>query len=291
MPARQPFTLLCQAAARGRYADRADLHVHTTASDGTYTPAQVVELARRAGLAAVAITDHDTIAGVAPAQAAARDHGLEVIPGVEITAEYAGRETHLLGYFVRLDDAPLLAALERLRRHRAERFSAMVDRLQACGVTLPPDEIAPFVGGATAGRRHLALLLVKHRCVGTVREAFTRYLGDVGRVTVPKLRLPVAEALALVHGAGGVASWAHPGYDGTRERLGALRALGLDAIEIEYPATRPSRARELRELAAELGLAVTGGSDCHGPGPPGRTVGGRSVTAPELAALRALAGR
>src|SRR5947209_3453621 len=135
MPRRQPFTALCQALGRPRPGGRADLHVHTTHSDGTYTPAQVVDLARRSGLAAVAVTDHDTLAGVPEAQAAAGP-GLEVIPGVEISAEHHGRELHLLGYFVRTVDAALQAALRRLRERRAERFWDMVERLRGCGVSL-----------------------------------------------------------------------------------------------------------------------------------------------------------
>src|SRR5581483_4026541 len=118
MPARQPFTALCQLAARGRHAGRADLHLHTTHSDGTYTPAQVVDLARRSGLAALAITDHDTLQGVPDARAAAAGSALEVIAGVEISAEYQDGELHLLGYFVRVDDVALRSALQRLRVHR-----------------------------------------------------------------------------------------------------------------------------------------------------------------------------
>src|SRR5262245_1719613 len=129
MPARQPFTALCQLAARGRHAGRADLHLHTTRSDGTYTPAEVIDLARRSGLAAVAVTDHDTLGGVPPARAAAAGSGLEVVSGAEITSEYRGRELHLLAYFVALDDGPLNAALEAIRRHRVERFREMGERL------------------------------------------------------------------------------------------------------------------------------------------------------------------
>ena len=136
MPARQPFTALCQLASRGRLAGRADLHLHTTHSDGAYSPAQVVELARRAGLAAVAVTDHDAVGGVAVARAAAVGSGVEVVAGVEITAEYRGRELHLLGYFFRTDDGPLTAALAKICRGRAERFAEMVERLRACGVSL-----------------------------------------------------------------------------------------------------------------------------------------------------------
>src|SRR5262249_27382262 len=136
MPRRQPFTALCQTVATLTARARADLHVHTTHSDGHYTPAQIVDLARRSGLAAVAITDHDTVSGVAEARAAA-PAGLEAIAGVEITSEYQGKELHLLGYFFRPDDEPLLAALKRLRHHRVERFYAMVDRLRATGIDLP----------------------------------------------------------------------------------------------------------------------------------------------------------
>src|SRR5437870_1828670 len=135
MPARQPFTALCQAGSRRRTTGRADLHLHSTHSDGNYTPAQLLDLARRSGLAAVALTDHDTLAGVAEAEAAAAGSGVAVVPGVEISAEYQGRELHLLGYFVRAGDEPLRAALRRLREHRERRFWEIVERLRGCGVS------------------------------------------------------------------------------------------------------------------------------------------------------------
>src|SRR5262245_31298033 len=190
MPLGQPFTHLCQLLMRPPAAGRADLHLHSTVSDGRYTPAQVVDLARRAGLGAIALTDHDTLAGVASARVAAGT-ALEVISGVEITCDFRGQELHLLGYFVRLDAPDLLAALERLRRHRVERYREMIERLRDCGVTLE-EEPLPADKGATLGRRHLAEALLRQGKVGSVREAFTRYLRDDGRATVPKLRLPVA---------------------------------------------------------------------------------------------------
>jgi predicted metal-dependent phosphoesterase TrpH len=165
----------------------------------------------------------------------------------------------------------------------------MVNRLRACGVPLDEADLEPHLASTTLGRRHLAEVLVRHRRAGSVREAFARYLHDGGRVNVPKARLPVAEAIDLVRGAGGVAGWAHPFYDGLRGSLAGLRRLGLQALEVEYPAHRPRRVRELRALAAEMGLAVTGGSDCHGPGELARAVGARTVTGPELEALRRLA--
>jgi predicted metal-dependent phosphoesterase TrpH len=284
MPAGQPFTALCQLAARGQYASRVDLHIHTTHSDGTYTPAQVVDLARRAGLAAMAVTDHDTLGGVPAAQSAAAGSSVEIVPGVEITSEYRQRELHLLGYFVVLDHAGLTSALAEIRRHRLERFREMIERLRGRGVSLEEAEQRVQGSPDALGRRHLAELLVRARRVATVREAFLRYLGDRGGVAVPKKRLPVAEALALVRAAGGVAAWAHPSYDCTKEQLIELRALGLDAIEVEYPDVRRSRTLELRGWAGQLGLAVTGGSDCHGPGR--RCVGSCTISAAEFGQLR-----
>ena len=284
MPARQPFTALCQLAARSRLAGRADLHLHTTHSDGAYTPAQVVELARRAGLAAVAVTDHDAVGGVAVARQAAGDSGVEVIAGVEITAEYRGRELHLLGYFFRTDDGPLTAALERVRQGRVERFREMVERLRACGASLDLRGVPPPAAPEALGRRHLAEMLVGQGLAGSVREAFARWLHDGGRAAAPKVRLPVGEAAALVRGAGGVAAYAHPPYDCTRETLAELRALGLGAVEVDHPNVRASRGRELRTWAADLGLAVTAGSDCHGPGK--HAVGACTVTTRELEMLR-----
>jgi predicted metal-dependent phosphoesterase TrpH len=286
MPTRQPFTALCQAAARPRNAGRVDLHIHTIHSDGLYTPAQVVELARRSGLAAVAITDHDTLDGIGPAQAAASGQGVEVVPGVEITAEYRQREVHLLGYFVRLDNVPLTRALDRLRKKRIERFEEMAKRLRSFGLSFDKKRLATQAAAGTVGRRHLAQMLVDTRQASSVREVFQRFLGDRGRVVVPKLRLPIAEALSLVRGAGGVASWAHPSYDCTAESLLELRRLGLGAVEAEYPSHRPSRIRELRTLAGTLGLAITGGSDCHGPEPFHRAIGSTTISAGELQALR-----
>ncbi|MFO0846302.1 MAG: PHP domain-containing protein [Gemmataceae bacterium] len=280
MPTRQPFTYLCQQLARGPRAGRADLHLHTTASDGAYTPVEVVDLARRAGLAAIAITDHDTVAGAGPARAAA-PVSLEVIAGVEITCEFRGRELHLLGYFVDPQSQPLMDALATIREGRAARFGAMVERLRQAGVPVE-------VGGLEAhslGRRHLAELLVAQGRAGSVREAFQRWLRDGASCCVAKPRLAVGEAIRLVRQAGGVAAWAHPAYDGeTRPALAELAALGLGGVEVEYPSTTRSQRAALRGWAAGLGLAVTGGSDCHGPGP--RAVGAATVSDEELERLR-----
>jgi len=242
-------------------------------------------LARRSGLIALAITDHDTVSGIAPARASAGKN-LEIVSAVEISAEFLGREFHLLGYFIRIDDAELLAGLKHICEERTSRFWDMVQRLRSFGITIEEDELREHRGVEVLGRRHLAEILVKSRRAGSVREAFARYLSDGGRVVVPKVRLPVAEAIRLVRGAGGVASWAHPSYDCTEENLATLRDLGLEAVEVSHPGRRPGRERQLRAMVASLGLSVTGGSDCHGPEPARRALGARSVSRAELELLR-----
>jgi predicted metal-dependent phosphoesterase TrpH len=283
MPARQPFTHLCQQLARRPNAGRADLHLHTTYSDGQYRPDEVVDLARRSGLVAIAVTDHDTTGGVTPARQAAGP-GLEVIAGVEITTEFRGRELHLLAFFVDLDNAPLETALREIRAGRAERFRAMIERLGECGVSL--DEEGLDFTPEALGRRHLAELLVKQGKAGSVREAFSRWLADPRIAAQTRKRLPIAQAIDLVKGAGGVAALAHPAYDVHQEDLAELARLGMGAVEVEYPDVRRGRAQELRSWAASLGLAVSGGSDCHGPGP--RAIGARTISTEELERLRSL---
>lgn len=288
MPRFSPFTSLCQALARPPHSDRADLHVHSTASDGLYSPAEVVSLARRCGLAAVALTDHDTLAGLDEARAAAVESSLEVIAAVEISAEYDGREVHLLAYFVDPANEPLRAALQWLREGRVTRFHAMFDSLVAAGIPLRREDI-PTGPRDALGRPHLARLIVQAGRATSTREAIRAYLLDGSPHAVPKPRVQVAEALALVRGAGGVVSLAHPGHATTRELLAEFQRLGLVAVETEYPDMKGSRARQLRAWASELGLATTGGSDCHGPGK--RAIGAHSISRAELEALRHRAGR
>jgi predicted metal-dependent phosphoesterase TrpH len=289
MVAGATFTNLCRSLAQARRQTfRVDLHIHTTCSDGDYTPAQVVDLARRCGMPAVAITDHDTLAAIPTAQRHAGDR-IEIIPGVEISTVHQDRDLHLLAYFVKLD-GPLADALERLRVGRRNRLYAMAQKLRELGVKLSDDSIERLATTDAVGRRNLANLLVEQGKAGSIREAFNRYLGDHGRAFVPKERLTTAEAIRLVREAGGVTSWAHPGFDCTRESLGELYNLGMRAVEVDCPSIKPGRAVQLRTWAKELGLATTGGSDCHGPDEPRRAIGMCGVTAEELDALRAACG-
>lgn len=283
---RSSFTFLCQQVARLADPPRADLHAHTTASDGEYTPSQLVALARQAKLTAVAVTDHDTLAGVPEAVAAARDQpgrAVEVVPGVELTTEFDGRELHLLGYFVRLDHAELNATLARLCDRRRDRFRDYLTKL----AVIPADR-ARLVEERTAslGRRHVASLLVACGFARDRHEAFYRHLHPLHRDVLPKECLPIADAIRLVQEAGGVTSLAHPPADLIDGGLDRLAAAGLDGLECEYAWGRSSPAGRLRAAAARLGLVATGGSDCHGPDPAHRHVGSVTITMHALEVLR-----
>jgi predicted metal-dependent phosphoesterase TrpH len=270
--------------SRGPAAGRADLHLHSTASDGVYTPAQVVDLARRCGLAAIALTDHDTFAGLDEARLAAGP-GVEVISGSEVTCAHQGQELHILCYFAHPDHPSLSRALDEAQRARRGRFEEMVRRLRQAGVSVLEKEGAR---PASLGRRYLAGLLVQQGHASTLREVFSRWLGPGGKAFVPREGLPVGRVLACAREAGGVASWAHPAYDDrTFATLRELAGLGLSAVEVYHPDLTASRSRHLAEMAGKLGLAVSGGSDCHGPGP--RAVGSVTVSNEQLEALRLLA--
>jgi predicted metal-dependent phosphoesterase TrpH len=288
MPKRSPFTRLCGRLAQLAAPTRADLHVHSTASDGEYTPSQVVARARLAGLCAVALTDHDTCAGVAEAQSAAGT-AIELVPGVEISTVFGDRELHLLGYFVRPD--PLEAALAPVRASRRERFHEFVALLRERGLHLPDDRVR-LVEGATAspGRRHVAALLVACGHTRSRTEAFHRFVGPLSGRVRPKALVPIEEAIHRVHAAGGAASLAHPPADLTDDQFAALCAAGLDAVEVVYPWGRNAPAVRLREVTAHFGLAVSGGSDSHGPEPAHRRIGSHAVNSDEFAALRERAG-
>ena len=290
MPRLDPFTRLCGRFAELARPRRADLHAHTTASDGEYTPSQVVALARQAGLCAVAVTDHDTLAAVGEARAAAVG-AVEVVPGVEVSTRFAGREFHLLGYFVRTDHAELNAALAAVCESRRERFRGFVAILREGGTDLPEDRIR-LVERITAslGRRHVAQLLVACGHARDRTEAFHRFVNPLARRVPPKALVPLEEAVRLVHAAGGVASLAHPPADTPDEQFLALRELGVDAIEAVYPWGRNSPAERLREVASRLGFATSGGSDCHGPDPAHRRIGSRAITVGELETLRSSRG-
>ena len=258
----------------------ADLHAHTTASDGSATPTELVRQAAALGLSLLAVTDHDTTGGVAEAMRAAREAGVRLLPGVELSAEGPPGKCHLLGLGIDPGHAGLNAKLEQLSAARRARAARIVERFQALGVDLTLEDVdAATPDGANVGRPHLAKALLQKGAVATMQEAFDRYLADGGPAYVPKMVLPPAEAIALIHDAGGLAFLAHPGLlkldagETPRDRLLALRDLGLDGVEAYYSQhTLPQTDRYL-DLARDLGLLVTGGSDFHGANKPGVPLG------------------
>lgn len=256
----------------------ADLHVHTTHSDGGCSPGEVVRAAANVGLTALAITDHDTLSAIAVARPEAARLGVELVPGIELTAVREGRELHILGHFLRDDDPGLVATTAALREARAGRIVAMADRLAGLGLDVDLGAIRRAFPRATLGRKHLADWLERTGQVGGRREAFARYLGDGGPAEVAKPRVPWREAIALIRSAGGVAGLAHPPYDLRWETLRELVDAGLGSIEVDGPGIDARLGRRWRDWADDLGLAPIAGSDFHVSDRPGRWVG--SITTP-----------
>ncbi len=249
-----------------------DLHMHSTASDGSRAPRDVVRAAASAGLTAIALTDHDTVGGLAEAQAAGVELGVRIINGVELSAVEGDAESHLLGLHLR-DALVIERELGALRDMRERRGQQIVEKLVALGVQVTFDDVLAQSGGGVVGRPHVARALVADGWATDVRDAFDRYLGAGKPAYVAKDQLGMAHAIALIHAAGGLAVLAHPGGAGTRERLVALMALGLDGVEVKHPGHSPGDTARLKAVAAQLGLVVSGGSDWHGAADGPRTIG------------------
>jgi Predicted metal-dependent phosphoesterases (PHP family) len=259
-----------------------DLHMHSTASDGSRSPRDVVQAAKTAGLSAIALTDHDTVGGLAEAQAAGRELGVRVVNGIELSAVEGEAETHMLGLHLR-DTLVIERELAGLRDMRERRGQHIVDKLIALGVMVTFDDVLAQAGGGAVGRPHVARALVADGWATDVRDAFDRYLGAGKPAYVAKDQLEMAAAIAIIHAAGGLAVLAHPGPAGTRERLTSLAALGLDGVEVRHPGHSPNDTNRLTALASQLGLLTSGGSDWHGAAEGPRTIGMMNVPAEWLA--------
>lgn len=270
----------------------ADLHIHSTASDGTHAPADVVRLAAAAGLDTIALTDHDTLDGVVAAGRQGAMDGVRVIPGAEFSVAAPWGEMHLLGYFLPAADPRLARFLVGQREARAERMREVVRRLQKIGVALSLEAVQREAEGDALGRPHAARALVRGKHVAGVAAAFDRYLGRGRPAFVPKT-LPGMEAVAtLVRDVGGVTSAAHLKGRGTRPALERLRECGVDGIEVRHPAHDAERTAHLDRLATELGMLRSGGTDWHGEdeaGESGRAhLGAITVPSEWLTALEML---
>ena len=252
-----------------------DLHAHTTASDGSATPTELVALAVEIGLAALGITDHDTVGGLEEAVAAAADRGLEVVPGIEISVDYPRPgQFHLLGYFVDYGPGAFRERIEYLQANRSNRNELMMRKFRDAGFDLKWEEIVAESGGGQVGRPHMARAMLKKGYVETVQEAFDCWLADGQPLHVPKVKLSPQEAIDLVHSGGGVAVLAHPKFlqqpdpDLLADELAQYAEMGLDGLECYYSQHRPEETEQYLGEAKRLGLLVTAGSDFHGVSKP-----------------------
>ena len=246
---------------------RADLHSHSTASDGTSTPAEVMRRARAAGLDVIALTDHDTVAGHDQARSALPP-GLTLVPGMELSCRLAGHSVHLLGYLFDPADPELAAETARIRESRVRRAEAMVERLAELGVPVTWEQVRAIAGDGVVGRPHLARAMVEAGVIESPNQAFgPDWIGEGGRAYVSRYALDPARAIALVRSAGGVSVLAHPrarGWEVPDEVIAALAAAGLAGIEVWHPDQDQAQRTALQDLAARLNLVASGGSDDHG---------------------------
>ncbi len=244
---------------------RADLHAHTHFSDGALSPEALIAHALSRGLAAVSVTDHDSIDGLAAARAAAGGL-IEFVPGIEISTALDGQELHILGYYLDPDDAALRERLVRFRSERLNRALSMVRRLGEIGVPVAPDEVLAIAGPGVVGRPHVAEALLRAGHVVSVDDAFRRYLGVQGEAYVPRPAFRPAEAIGMIHDAGGVSVLAHPGMHLTDLVADQLVAAGLRGVEVWHPQHGSQAMQRWRAFARRHRLLETGGSDFHTPG-------------------------
>jgi len=257
---------------------RLDLHLHTTHSDGSFTPTEVIDLAQKAGVTALAITDHDITTGVLEATVAGQKHGIDVIPGIEISSLLGNSELHILGYFLDCQDAQLNERLVLLRESRHRRNPKIIERLQAAGIDITYEEVRALAGTDSVGRPHIARVLMEKRVVASAKEAFDQWLADGRPAYVPRELPTPSEAMQWIRAAKGLPVLAHPTWVKTTEGtltdlVRRLKAEGLDGVEVHYSTHTPRQTRGYLALAKQLDLLVTGGSDFHGLTKPDIEVG------------------
>lgn len=243
-----------------------DLHAHTTASDGTFTPRELVEYAKRKNLTGIGITDHDTTDGIEEAMETGKRLGVEVVPGVEINTEYEGKEVHVLGYYFDQSSDLLQKLFVKLRTERSRRMERILEKLDHLGIQVNSDEVWKEARGGAIGRPHIGRVLVRKGVARDMRDAFDRYLGQGGSAYVERYKLHPADAIRQIVEAGGVPILAHPGLVGKDDIIEQMIPAGLMGIEVFHPDHRPEMRERYGKLAKNLNLLATGGSDFHGSG-------------------------
>ena len=251
----------------------ADLHLHTLFSDGTSTPKEVIREAQNKGLSAIAIVDHDTVDALPQALEIAGSGIIEVLPGIELTAEYDGLEIHILGYLIDYKNKTLKEKLEFLKKNRIERAYKMVERLKNMGLALDVQDVFNLAKSGTVGRLHIAQALVKAGLAGSAWEAFQKYIGDKSPAYIAGFRLAPSEAINLIKSIGGIPVLAHPYSLNRDDLIPVFVDSGLMGIEVYYPEHTQSMINYYLALAKKFNLLVTGGSDFHGAAKPHGQVG------------------
>jgi len=257
---------------------RIDLHTHTTFSDGSFSPIELVDLATQQGLDILAITDHDTTEGLPEALEATKDLSLELIPGIELSAQFQNREMHILGYFINLTDPRFQARLEALRSTRIERIHHILDRLHSLGMDISLEEVEQASGTGTIGRPHIAQVLIAKGYIKSMKEAFEQLLGSRGKAYVQRVVPEAYEIIEWITDAGGIPVLAHPYWEGFNKEDSAtachtLVEQGLQGLEVFYGTFSARHISFNLGLARRFDLLMTGGSDFHGTLKPDITLG------------------
>ncbi len=259
---------------------KVDLHIHSSVSDGRFSPAEVVRKAAEAGLTAIALADHDNVDGIAPALEAAKNFPwLKVIPCVEISTDVPQGEVHMLGYFIDYTHQELLASLEKMRVSRQKRAQGMIAKLENLGLTIEWERVKEIAGSGSVGRPHIAQALLEKGYIASIKEAFTKYIGWGGPAYVEREKMSPVEAVRLILRANGLPVLAHPLFINELEAMVVeLKASGLVGLEAYYDNSTAEEINRLVNLADKYGLIVTGGSDYHGLDESAETlIGGANV--------------
>ena len=244
---------------------RIDLHMHSTFSDGTLTPTELIDKAVAVKLSVISLTDHDCMDGIPEAIEAGRAHGIEVLPGVELSCEYKRRDLHVLGYGIDYRNKTLQDALYQFRQTRHKRGIKIIEKLNALGITIEPAEVLAKAGKGALGRPHIAAVLVEKGVVSKVGEAFDKYIAEGGPAYVPKHKMTTAEAIGYIRSAGGLSFVAHPGvFMENRNEIFELIDQGFDGIEVYHSNHSNDLSTDLKQIAESKGLLISGGTDFHG---------------------------
>ncbi len=266
---------------------RIDLHMHSTASDGVFSPTEIVGIANERGLDIIALTDHDTTNGIAEAREAAKNTNLEIIAGIELGCENGYRGIDILGYCLNIEHQSFQDTLIKMRIQREHRAESMIEKLGELGVNVPLERVMEVADGASITRPHIAKVMIEVGAVETLQEAFDKYIADDGPAYAARFRLTPKAAIDLIHSAGGVAVLAHPGrYEKPLEIAEEFVRYGLDGVEVFYPTHEPDLREQLLALAKRHNLITTGGTDFHRPDDEGENfIGNENVPYESVEAL------